>query len=122
MIKDSKTKKEIKVSQRFVRFSPRKISTYKNLIHHQNVLKSMALLKTDKSKGASLLFKILKSGTAAAKEKNLNQDNLIVKNLTINQGPSLKRRFYGSKGKTIPILKRTCHLDLYLEEYNGTES
>jgi large subunit ribosomal protein L22 len=63
-------------------------------------------------KGASYLAKAIKTASSDAQQNfNLNKDNLVIKEIVVNEGPSLKRR---DKSKRMfrygVIKKRRSHL------------
>ena len=63
------------------------------------------------------LLKLLRSAVANAKNNNkLSEAKLAVKNIRVDQGPVLKRFLPRAQGRATPILKRTSHVTLVLEE------
>ena len=50
--------------------------------------------------------------------KNLNKDNLYVKEAFINEGRTLKRMRFGSRGHVEPIKKRTSHITIVVSDRN----
>ena len=69
------------------------------------------------SKRAALpLSKVIKSAVSnATNNKKLEEKNLLIKEIKVNEGPTLKRSIARSRGMTHPILKRTCHIKVVLE-------
>ena len=49
---------------------------------------------------------------------NLNKDNLYVKEAFINEGRTLKRMRFGSRGHVEPIKKRTSHITIVVSDRN----
>ena len=58
------------------------------------------------------LLKLLRSAVANAK----NNDKLNLKSIYVDQGPVLKRFLPRSMGRATPLLKRTSHVTIVLEE------
>jgi large subunit ribosomal protein L22 len=72
------------------------------------------------SKKAALpLYKVLKSAIANAKQNlNISGEKLKVKEIRVDEGPTLKRFRPASRGAAHSILKRTSHIKVVLEEIN----
>ena len=62
------------------------------------------------------LQKVLKSAMASAKGKNMNQQELYVKEVRADGGPSYKRIMTRSMGRADRIVKRTSHITMILGE------
>lgn len=82
----------------------------------QNAEKAMTSLVFTQRKGARMMATLLKSGIAIAKENDLDLNNLYIKTIYCNDGPRLKRRQIGSRGRSDPIIKRMSHLNLVLSD------
>ncbi len=68
-------------------------------------------------RAARSLLKLIKSAIANADQKgDMDLDNLVVAKLCVDQGPSLKRFMPRARGSASPILKRTCHVTVELQE------
>jgi large subunit ribosomal protein L22 len=75
------------------------------------------VLKFMTHKGARLVRKTLESAIANAEENfELNRQDLIVRTVVVDEGPSLKRVKAGARGRYKPRIKRTSHLTVILEE------
>ncbi len=74
-------------------------------------------LKYHSSKTAKLIYKLLHSASAnATNNYNLKEDNLRIKTLTVDTGPTMKRYWFRSHGSADPLLKRSSHMSITLEE------
>ena len=66
------------------------------------------------------LAKLLRSAVAnaeqAAKDQSLDVDRLLVKELMVDQGPSLRRYMPRAMGRAFKILKKTSHIQLTLSD------
>ncbi len=69
-------------------------------------------------KGASVpVAKLLKSAKANATNNfDMLEDNLFVKSVFVNEGPSLKRILPRARGRGDYMVKRTSHIMIILEE------
>ena len=71
-------------------------------------------------KGAQLAYQTLESAIANGEENfELNRQDLVIKSITVDEGPSLKRVKAGARGRYKPRVKRTSHLTIVLEEREG---
>lgn len=107
---------EMIVKAKNIKTSARKMTLIVNLVKGLSLDEAKAQLKYLNKRSAQYAYELLKSGAAAAKEKDLNLSNLFIKNFTCNTGPSLKRRRFCERGKATDIKKRMCHLALTLSE------
>ena len=77
------------------------------------------ILKNLNKESARIIRKVLISATANAENNlKLNKDNLYVKEAFINEGRTLKRMRFGSRGHVDPIKKRTSHVTIVVSERN----
>ena len=74
-------------------------------------------LKFMPHKAAELVEKILKSAIANADQNSkLNVDSLVIKNIVVDGGPTLKRFRARARGRGTRILKRTSHITVIVAE------
>ena len=70
-------------------------------------------------KAASILEKTIRSAVANADQvADVDVDALVVHNIIVDQGPSLKRFRARARGRGARILKRTSHVTIVLAEEN----
>jgi large subunit ribosomal protein L22 len=63
------------------------------------------------------LLKLVKSAVASANQKGgVDIDTLVVKELLVDKGPTMRRWMPRARGMATPILKRTSHVKLVLSE------
>ena len=100
-----------------LRISPRKVQAVGNGIRGLAVAKALDYLKFSRRGAAKPLFKLVKSALVnASQEKGVDVDTLIVKELRIGPGPTMKRSLPRAKGMATPIRKRTSHITVVLGE------
>ena len=106
---------------KFIIASPTKVRPVANVIKKQKYPKAMAILENMPQKGARLIHKVLKSAASNALDKNkkLDEDSLVVKNVLIDEGPRLKRLWFRGKGRADMLLKRMCHITVIVDEIVG---
>jgi large subunit ribosomal protein L22 len=108
---------EAKTIGRFVRISPQKIRLVCDQIRGKRVEEALSVLEFTPRKGAKLVAKVLRSGIANAENnQNLDVDALFVKRIEVGPGPTLKRFLPRAQGRATPLLKRTSHITIILDE------
>jgi large subunit ribosomal protein L22 len=102
-----------------VRTVPRKARLVIDLIRGKSVKEADVILKNLNKESARLIRKVLISATANAENNlNLDKNNLYVKEAFINEGRTLKRMRFGSRGHVEPIKKRTSHITIVVSDRN----
>jgi large subunit ribosomal protein L22 len=108
---------EARAVVKYVRISPQKIRKIAGAIKGEPVEKGLNILKFMPQKSAGLLEKVLRSAVANAEEsKNLDVDTLVIRNVLIDQGPTLKRFRARARGRGSRILKRTSYITVVVAE------
>lgn len=111
---------EARAVLRYVRISSQKVRMIIGAIKGKPVQTGLELLKFMPHKSAKLLFKLVHSAVANADQNaNLDVDSLVIKNITADQGPTLKRFRARARGRGTQILKRTSHITVVLAEKSG---
>lgn len=78
---------------------------------------ALAILRFTPKSASPVVEKLLNSAIANAEHNlGLSRDTLYVAEIFANQGPSLKRFMPRAKGSASPILKRTSHITVILDE------
>lgn len=107
---------EVKAEAKYQRISPLKVNYIAKEIRGKQVDEALNILKFTNKKGAKLLFDVLKSAIANAENNNnLSRENLYVKKAYANDAPTMKRWRPKAKGAAYPILKRSSHIGVLIE-------
>ena len=101
---------------RYIRISPRKMRIVLDEIRYKPVHEAFSILANTKKKAARIAIKTLKSAVANAKQKQMDENRLIVRLAFADGGPSLKRFLPRAMGRADDILKRTSHLTMVVSE------
>lgn len=102
-----------------VRIPPRKARLVIDLIRGKDVVEADKILNNLNKEAARLIRKVLTSAVANAENNNgLDKSKLYVKEAYINEGQTLKRMKFGSRGHVDPIKKRTSHITVVVSERN----
>ncbi len=106
---------EAKASLRYLRITPRKVRAVADLIRGKKVDQALAQLAFVEKRAAEPVAKLLRSAVANADQASkgsIDVDQLRVKSLMVDQGPSLRRYMPRAMGRAIKILKKTSHIAL----------
>jgi large subunit ribosomal protein L22 len=103
-------------SHRFARIAPRKARLVAALIRGKRVDQAMTELEFSKKRAAYYFKGVLKSAIANAEEKDADVTELFVTESRVDEGPTLKRFQEKDRGRAHPILKRTSHLHIVVDE------
>jgi large subunit ribosomal protein L22 len=112
---------EIKSVQKFVKTSPRKLRLVANLAKKMKPAEAIERLPFSRKRAADPLVKVIKTAVANAKERGLKEENLIFKEIQINEGPRLKRGRPASRGVWHPYKRRMSHIRVVLVEKKKME-
>jgi large subunit ribosomal protein L22 len=97
------------------RQSPRKVRSVANLVRGKSVIHALNTLSFLSKKAADPLHGLLMSAIANAKNNfQIEKEGLMIKELRVDVGQTLKRRMPRARGNSYPINKRTSHVSLVL--------
>ncbi|MGF7108562.1 50S ribosomal protein L22 [Treponema pedis] len=110
-----------RATTKFLIASPTKVRPVAKVVKHKPYPEAMAILENMPQKGATLISKTMKSAASNAlnRNKQLDEDMLIVKDIMIDEGPRLKRIWCRGKGRADMLLKRMCHITVVVDERAG---
>jgi large subunit ribosomal protein L22 len=104
---------------KYIRISPYKLRPYADVIRGHSVDKAYAWLKTCAVKRAQPLIKTLASAYANAKFKNPDIDSMnkvFIKEVRIDQGPTVKYFKPAAMGRAAPQRKRMSHIVIVVDK------
>jgi len=108
---------EVKAISKYVRISPQKARKLADAIKGKPVEAGMDMLKFMPQKAAGIVEKVVRSAASNADNNHgLDVDSLVIRNLIIDQGPTLKRFRARARGRGSRILKRTSHITVILAD------
>src|SRR5579859_6600948 len=108
---------EVSAVQRFVRRTPRKARLVADSVTGMKVTDALAYLEFSPKHAAREVAKAIKSAAANAEHNfNLNREELVVKQLLIDEGPTMKRLRFRSRGMASQYFRRTCHITAVVED------
>ena len=108
---------EVNSTLRYARLSAQKGRLVADQIRGLPVEKALDILIFSKKKASKIIQKILESAIANAENnEGLDIDELIVKKVCVDEGPTFKRIRARAKGRAARILKRTSHITVSVAE------
>lgn len=109
---------ESKAVVRYVRITPRKVRLVSDLVRGKSVNDALMILRfSSRKRTAKTISTLVESAVANAEQQGrIDVDNLVIKSLLVDQGPTLKRYASRAKGQGMRILKKTSHITVVLEE------
>ena len=109
--------KRPKAIAKYVRISPRKVKIVIDLIRGKNVDEALAILQYTPKAASPVVYKLLSSAVAnAVNNQEMDRSTLYVAEVYANPGPTLKRYVARSRGSASPMLRRTSHISVILDE------
>lgn len=99
-----------------VRISPKKAKLMTDLIRGMKVDQALAELQLSKRRSAVFVRAALRAAIANADQAEADVRNLIVSDARVDQGPTLKRWQPKDRGRAHPILKRTSHITVAVDQ------
>jgi large subunit ribosomal protein L22 len=114
---------QVKAKAKYIRISPRKARLVVDVVRGLDVNAALAKLSVLNKKATSFVEKVLNSAIANAEHNNeLSRDNLFIKEIRAEDGPTFYRWFPRAHGRATPKRKRTSSIYLTLEEKKPTKS
>lgn len=108
---------EVKAKAKYIRISPRKVRLVADLVRGLKLTAALDQLKFSSKHAAKPLQKLIDSAAAnAVNNFELDKNNLFIKEVMVDEGPTLDRWMPRARGRATPIRKRTSHINLVLGE------
>ncbi len=108
---------EAKAIAKYIRISPQKVRLVVDLIRGKRIDEAQRTLMFTRKNAALAVGKVLKSAVANARQNpHMDENVLYVKEVFVDQGPSLKRWRARAQGRAASIKKRMSHITVVLRE------
>ncbi|WP_342252559.1 50S ribosomal protein L22 [Spiroplasma endosymbiont of Amphibalanus improvisus] len=102
---------------KMIRISPRKVRLVVDTVRNQNVGEALKILENTNKRSALPIKKLLNSSIANAVNNNgLDTEKLFIKEIFVNEGPTLKRFRPRAHGRSYQILKRTSNVTIKVSD------
>lgn len=107
---------EGKAGARWIRMSPRKVRLVANMIRGKDVPTAVTMLGFSTKRAAIPVEKTIRSATANLLQQDeaakLEAEDLFVKVITVDEGPTMRRFKARAMGRAFRIRKRTSHINV----------
>lgn len=108
---------EVWATAKYIRMSPQKVRLVVDAIRGRPLGEALAILRFTPNAAAKAVAKVVKSAAANAENNfDLSRADLYIAKISADQGPTLKRWRPRSRGRPDPILKRSSHITVVLDE------
>jgi large subunit ribosomal protein L22 len=105
----------VRASAKYVRVAPRKARLVADQVRGMPVTEARTVLRFSTRGAASDIEKLLASASANAEANHdLVADDLRITEITVDEGPTLKRWRARARGRATRIDKKTCHVKVAL--------
>lgn len=101
---------------RYLRVAPRKARLVVDLVRGKSVAEAVSILTFTRRAASEPVRKLIESALANAEAQDANVDNLYVKTLFVDEGPTMRRFRPRAMGRATRINKRTSHVTCVLAE------
>ena len=103
-------------SARFVRITPMKARRVVDMVRGLRVDEALALLQFAPQAASETVYKVLESAVANAETtEGLDRGDLVISNVQVDEGPTMKRWRPRAQGRATRINKRTSHITLAVQ-------
>ncbi|OQY29055.1 MAG: 50S ribosomal protein L22 [Candidatus Cloacimonetes bacterium 4572_55] len=116
---------EARAVARHVRISPRKTRQVADCIRGKKVTEAYHILELLKKRASQPISKTIQSAVANALDMegaaHVIVENLHVKSIYVDEGPTLRRFRARAMGRATRIRKRTCHITVIVAEDESSQ-
>jgi len=108
---------QVRAVTKYVGISPQKVRLVVDEVRGMKAEEALTRLKFMTQGAAKPVAKVIRSAVANAEENfGLTRADLYVAQICADEGPTRKWRRFGARGRFKPILKRSSHITVVLEE------
>lgn len=108
---------EVRATARYVTTSPYKLRPIVDTVRGKKVDEALTILRFLPSPAARTVAKVVKSAAANAENNfEMTPADLRIVKIFVDEGRTLKRYRAGPRGRVKPILKRSSHITVVVEE------
>jgi large subunit ribosomal protein L22 len=108
---------EVRAITKYVGISPQKTRLVIDQVRGLSAEQALAMLRHMNQSAAQPVAKTIASALANAEENlGLNRDEMFIASITADGAPIRRWRRYGARGRFKPIIRRSSHITVVLEE------
>lgn len=116
---------EARALKRYIGTSPRKMRLVVDLVRNKRVDEAISILKFTNKAAAKVVEMTVTSAYSNLVNKldtgRLSQNEVVIKEAYVNEGPSMKRVLPAPQGRANRIQKRSAHLTVVVEQLEETK-
>lgn len=113
---------QVKAKAKYIRMSPRKVRLVADIVRGLDLEDALNRLAILNKKAVKSIEKLLKSALANAEHNyELSKDNLFIKEILVDDGPTSYRWMPRAHGRATQLRKRTSTIKITLEEKVATK-
>lgn len=113
---------KVKAKLKNIRISPRKVRITADIIRNCDIAEAVFRLNNTVKKSNEPVKKMLLSAVANAENNfNLDRNSLVIRDIQVGEGITLKRWMPRAYGRASSILKRSSHVYIVLEGKEGAK-
>ncbi len=117
---------EARAVQRYIRRAPRKLRLVADAVRRMNVEEALNTLKFMNKAGSVDVSKVIRSAVGNLRDKfedeTFDENELVIKTLMVDEGPTLKRIQPAPQGRAHPIRKRMSHITVVIAKKEESEN
>ena len=108
---------DIQAILKYQRISAQKCRLVADSVRGLKIDRALEFLNFTNKKASKIILKVLKSAISNAEVNNsIDIDDLRIKNVLVNQGPTAKRHIPRARGRDNEILKRSSHITVVVTD------
>jgi large subunit ribosomal protein L22 len=108
---------ETRAIAKYIHTSSRKVRLVVDLVRGRPVTEALTMLRFMPQAAAQEVAKVVKSAVANAEQNNhMSAEDLYIVRITADEGPTMKRFRPRAHGRSSPILKRSTHISVVVDE------
>jgi large subunit ribosomal protein L22 len=111
---------DVRATTRYLLASAQKVRLVVDLVRGRPAKEALEILRFSRKSAAEPVSKVIRSAMANAEQNfGLDPDDLVVARIWADEGPTRKWRRFGARGRFKPILRRSAHITVILQERPG---
>jgi large subunit ribosomal protein L22 len=113
---------QVRAVSKYIKGAPIKMRRVVNSVRGMYAQEALEVLSLLPQAAARPIHKTIKSALANAEENHsLDAEDMLIAEITVDEGPRLRRARYGARGRFKPIRKRYSQITVVLEESSEWE-
>jgi large subunit ribosomal protein L22 len=105
----------VKAKAKYVRITPRKARLVADEVRGKSYPEAVSLLRFTNKRAAKIIGDVVQSAAANAEHnEDVDPDELFIRELRVDDGPTIKRYRARAMGRATMIRKRTSHISVEL--------